>query len=77
VYFSYPDTLRLVARGDSLRFRYGTVDAPVRGDASDPNAVLVVNEAGEAQQQFMVVRGRDGRTEYLHDGLNAFRRLRR
>jgi CubicO group peptidase (beta-lactamase class C family) len=77
VYASYPDTLRLVARGDSLRFRYGSADQLVRGDANDPDAILVVNDSGDVEQQFMLVRGRDGRTEYLHDGLNAFRRVGR
>ena len=77
VYASHPDTIRLVARGDSLTFRYGTISAPVRGDAADPNAVLVVDASGEVQQRFMLVKGRDGRSDYLHDGLNAFRRMRR
>ena len=77
VYASTPDTLRLVARGDSLTFRYGTVEAAVRGDASDPNAVLIVSPSGEVEQQFVLVKGRDARTEYLHDGLNAFRRVSR
>ena len=77
VYASYPDTVRLISQGDSLTFRYGTTAAPVRGDAADPNAVLVVDGAGQVQQQFMLVKGRDGRTDYLHDGLTAFRRVRR
>jgi CubicO group peptidase (beta-lactamase class C family) len=76
VYASHPDTIRLVARGDSLTFRYAKNEAPVRGDAADPNGVLVVDASGAVQQQFMLVKGRDGRTEYLHDGLNAFRRVR-
>jgi CubicO group peptidase (beta-lactamase class C family) len=75
VYASYPDTLRVVARGDSVVYRFRERVHPVRADAGDPNAVLVVNAAGEVEQQFMLVRGRDGRTEYLHDGLNAFRRV--
>ena len=77
MYASTPDTLRLVARGDSLTFRYGAVEAAVRGDPSDPNAVLIVSPTGEIEQQLMLVKGRDGRTEYLHDGLNAFRRVSR
>ena len=75
-YASYPDTVRLIARGDSLTFRYGTNEAPVRGDSSDPTGVFVVDASGAVQQRFILVKGRDGRTEYLHDGLNAFRRLR-
>jgi CubicO group peptidase (beta-lactamase class C family) len=75
VYASPPDTLRLTIRGDSLEYRYGQIRQPVRGDANDPNAVLIVNASGEIEQGFTLVRGRDGRTEYLHDGLNAFRKL--
>jgi len=63
--------------GDSLTFRYGTIPAPVRGDVSDPNAVLVVDASGEVQQQFMLVKGRDPGSGYLHDGVNVFRRIRR
>jgi hypothetical protein len=77
VYARHPDTTWLVAHGDSLTFRYGTVPAPVRGDAADPDAVLVVYASGEVQQQFMLVKGRDGRSDYLYGGLNAFRRIRR
>ena len=77
VYTSYPDTLRITERRDSLVYRYGDTVQSVRADASDPNAVLVVNAGGDVEQQFMLVRGRDGRTEYLHDGLNAFRRIGR
>ena len=74
VYASYPDTLNITERGDSLVYRYKDTVQPVRADSADPNAVLVVNAAGEVEQQFMLVRGRVG-TEYLHDGLNAFRRI--
>jgi len=77
VYASYPDTLRIAERGDSLVYRYGQVVQSIRADATDPNAVLVVNAGGEVEQQFTLVRGRDGHTEYLHDGLNAFRRISR
>ena len=74
-YASTPDTLRLTIRGDSLVYRYGDLVQPVRGDANDPNAVLMVSSSGDVEQAFTIVRGRDGRTEYLHDGLNAFRRV--
>jgi CubicO group peptidase (beta-lactamase class C family) len=77
VYASPPDTLRLTIRGDSLDYRYGEIRQPVRGDANDPNGMLVVSSSGEVEQGFTLVRGRDGRTEYLHDGLNAFRKLAR
>jgi CubicO group peptidase (beta-lactamase class C family) len=75
VYASYPDTLRLIDRGDSLVYRFRSELHPVRADASDSSAVLVVNATGEVEQPFMLVRGRSGRTWYLHDGLNAFRRV--
>ena len=77
VYASTPDTLRLTIRGDSLGYRYGAIRQRVRGDANDPNGVLIVNSSGDVEQGFTLVRGRDGRTEYLHDGLNAFRKLAR
>ena len=76
-YASPPDTLRLTVRGDSLEYRYGAIRQSVRGDANDPNGVLIVNSSGDVEQGFTLVRGRDGRTEYLHDGLNAFRKLAR
>jgi CubicO group peptidase (beta-lactamase class C family) len=75
MYASPPDTLRLTMRGDSLVYRYGDLVRSARGDANDPNAVLIVDSSGEVEQTFTLVRGRDGRTEYLHDGLNAFRRV--
>ena len=72
---STPDTLRLTINGDSLVYRYGNLVQSVRGDANDPNAVLIVSSSGDVEQAFTLVRGRNGRTEYLHDGLNAFRRV--
>jgi CubicO group peptidase (beta-lactamase class C family) len=77
VYASTPDTLRLTIRGDSLEYRYGEIRQLVRGDANDPNGVLIVSSSGEIEQGFTLVRGRDGHTEYLHDGLNAFRKVAR
>ena len=77
VYASTPDTLRLTIRGDSLEYRYGEIRQRVRGDANDPDGVLIVSSSGEIEQAFTLVRGRDGRTDYLHDGLNAFRKLAR
>jgi CubicO group peptidase (beta-lactamase class C family) len=77
VYASTPDTLRLTIRGDSLEYRYGEIRQLVRGDVNDPDGLLIVNSSGEIEQGFTLVRGRDGRTEYLHDGLNAFRKIDR
>ena len=75
VYAAGSDTLRLTARGDSLVYRYGAAEQSTRADANDSTSILIVGREGEVVQQFALVRGSDGRTEYLHDGLNAFRRV--
>jgi hypothetical protein len=67
------DTLVIFTRGDSAFYRYGSrPPQPVRalGDGS----VGVLDAGGDVEQQFSVVRGRSG-APYLHDGLNAFRKL--
>ena len=67
------DTLVVFTRSDSTFYRYGRQPAqPVRalGDGS----VGVLDAGGNVEQQFAIVRGRSG-TAYLHDGLNAFRKL--
>ena len=67
------DTLVIFARGDSAFYRYGSrPPQPVRalGDGS----VGVLDAGGNVEQQFSVVRGRSG-APYLHDGLNAFRKV--
>ena len=67
------DTLVIFTRGDSAFYRYGSrPPQPVRavGDGS----VGVIGASGDVEQQFSVVRGRSG-APYLHDGLNAFRRV--
>jgi CubicO group peptidase (beta-lactamase class C family) len=76
VYVAGRDTLRVEARSDSLVYRYGTTEQRTRADASDSASILILGQNGNVVQQFSLVRGRDGRTEYLHDGLNAFRRVR-
>jgi CubicO group peptidase (beta-lactamase class C family) len=75
VYAAGSDTLRLTVRGDSLVYRYGSTDQPTRADANDTTSILILGREGEVVQQFSLVRGKDGRTDYLHDGLNAFRRV--
>jgi hypothetical protein len=73
VYVSGADTLHLEIRSDSLRYRYRkeVAGAAVRGDTVD-----VLDESRATVQQFFLVRGSRTRAVYLHDGLNAFRRLR-
>jgi CubicO group peptidase (beta-lactamase class C family) len=74
LYVAGPDTLHVTASGDSLTYRYGATLQSVRADANDSTAVLVVDGRGTVVQQFNLVVGNDGRSRYLHDGLNAFRR---
>ena len=72
-FVSGADTLAIFIRGDSAFYRYGSrPPQPVRalGDGS----VGVLDAGGDVEQQFSVVRGRSG-APYLHDGLNAFRKL--
>ena len=72
-FVSGADTLAIYTRNDSTFYRYGRHPAqPVRalGDGS----VGVLDAGGNVEQQFAIVRGRSG-AAYLHDGLNAFRRL--
>ena len=72
-FVSGTDTLTIFTRGDSAFYRYGSrPPQPVRalGDGS----VGVLDAGGNVEQQFSVVRGRSG-APYLHDGLNAFRKV--
>lgn len=73
MYVSGADTLRVESRGDSLVYRYGgnTQAAGLRGDST----IVVFGADGEIEQEFMLVRGTRTGTIYLHDGLNAFRRV--
>jgi CubicO group peptidase (beta-lactamase class C family) len=73
-YVSGADTLSLLARGDSARYRYRQMP-PQPARLLDDGSVGVLSASGDVQQQFFVVRGRSGQ-RYLHDGLNAFRKLR-
>ena len=75
VYVAGADSLRITARGKSLFFRYGPTEQAVRRAANDSTTILVVDGNGAVVQQFSLVVGKDGRSRYLHDGLNAFRRV--
>lgn len=76
-YVNGPDTLRVgAAPGDSLlTYRYGAERYParVRGNLE----LIVLGESGEPVQGFALVTGASGRITYLHDGLGAFRKLKR
>ena len=72
-FVSGADTLTISTRGDSAFYRYGTrPPQPVRALAD--GSVGVLDAGGNVEQQFSVVRGRSG-APYLHDGLNAFRKV--
>jgi CubicO group peptidase (beta-lactamase class C family) len=73
IYVSGKDSLRLTFKNDSLFYEYGA-EAPQRATIDAAGNVAVLTPAGETVQEFMVVAGRSGQ-QYLHDGLNAFRRV--
>ena len=71
-YVSGKDTLRIRVANDSLFYEYRH-EAPQRVTIDAAGNIAVLNNTGETIQEFMIVRGRSGK-QYLHDGLNAFRR---
>jgi CubicO group peptidase (beta-lactamase class C family) len=71
-YVNGPDTLRFVEQRDTLWYRYKDEAMVARADG---NAVAILGRSGQAVQQFQLVRGAKTGDVYLHDGLNAFRRL--
>jgi CubicO group peptidase (beta-lactamase class C family) len=75
VYVSGRDTLRFTPRGDSLFYRYGNGD-PMLTRAEGDSGIVILNSAGQAVQQFGLVRGIKTGNVYLHEGLSAFRRIR-
>ena len=72
-YAAGSDTLRLLIRHDSLLFRFQDRDFATARGADDE--VLVLGEGGRVDQAFRLVRGNRTAAAYLHDGLNAFRRM--
>ena len=68
-YVNGGDTLQLLARGDSLRYRYGDAESLLTVDA---DGALLVGPPGAPVQGFLPVRGRTTGRWYLHDGLSAF-----
>lgn len=74
-YVAGGDTLRLTRQGAGLRYRYlNGLEQPA--SVENRNETVVRDSTGAEAQRFMVVRGRSG-AMYLHDGLNAWRRMRR
>jgi hypothetical protein len=71
-YVNGSDTLRFVQERDTLFYHYKTEAMPTRREG---DAVLVLDRSGQAVQQFRLVRGTKSENLYLHDGLNAFRRV--
>jgi CubicO group peptidase (beta-lactamase class C family) len=71
-YVNGSDTLRFVEQGDTVWYHYGKETMPTR---TEEDAILIVDKSGQPVQQFRLVRGTKSGNLYLHDGLNAFRRL--
>lgn len=74
-YANGPDTLHLIARGDSLLYRYGTNEQ--RTAAGGADEIYLLGSAGAPVQSFRLVRGATSRALYLHDGLSAFAKIER
>lgn len=72
-YVSGADTLELRTEHDALWYHYGGSRQAAR--LAGPDRVLVLDSAGAIAQEFRVVRGARTRERYLHDGLNAYRRI--
>jgi CubicO group peptidase (beta-lactamase class C family) len=73
-YVSGADTLSLSVHADSGRFRYRHM-RPQRARLLSDGSIAVLTDSGDVEQRFVAVRGRSGQ-QYLHDGLNAFRKAR-
>jgi CubicO group peptidase (beta-lactamase class C family) len=68
------DTVQVLQRPTGLAYRHGADESPARLD--DAGALLVLDAKGEPVQRWVLVAGAASRTPYLHDGLNAFARVR-
>jgi CubicO group peptidase (beta-lactamase class C family) len=71
-YVNGSDTLRFIQQRDTLFYHYNAEVMPTRREG---DAVMVLDSSGEPVQQFKLVRGTKSGNLYLHDGLNAFRRV--
>ena len=71
-YVNGADTLRLVERDGTLAYRYASQESATRPGPG--GEVLVLDAQGRAAQRFFTVPER-GEVRFLHDGMNAFRRM--
>lgn len=71
-YVNGTDTLRFVQERDTLWYHYGKDAMATR---TEGDGILILDRSGQTVQQFRLVRGTKTGNLYLHDGLNAFRRL--
>jgi CubicO group peptidase (beta-lactamase class C family) len=72
-YVSAGDTLRIARKGNGLVLRYGGSEQPMR--VTGERSIAIVDDEGNPQEQFELVRGKKSGATYLHDGISAFRRL--
>ncbi len=72
-YVSAGDTLRIARKGEGLVLRYGGSEQPMR--VTGERSIAIVDEEGNPQEQFELVRGKKSGATYLHDGISAFRRV--
>ena len=72
LYVHAGDSLRILRGPDGLIAIRGGDTTRARFDA--PNTLALLDDAGGAAEEFLVVRGRRTGSLYLHDGLEAYRR---
>ncbi|MGH7470523.1 MAG: serine hydrolase domain-containing protein [Longimicrobiales bacterium] len=68
-YSQGPTAVEIVARNGKLFFKQGTLEAPLH-KISDARIVV----AGPQRREFVIVRGSNGRVEYLHASMRALAR---
>ena len=73
VYTHASDSIRVVRRSSQLAAIRGTDTTLARFDP--PSTLALIDSAGRAVEEFMVVRGRRTGNLYLHDGLEAYRKV--
>jgi hypothetical protein len=72
--YTHPPSQRveIVRKGESLFLRRGAADLPVRKIATDR---ISAAQSGSARgQEYVIVRGKDGKTLYLHSGGRALKK---
>jgi hypothetical protein len=73
MYANGADTVHFVATANGLTYRYGRSESRTRFEGD--STLLVLDAAGEPVQQWRLIRGTATGAIYVHDGLNAFRRV--